>query len=347
MSNLTDGGILLRLVYQAMQALSVDSGEVLRRCGIRMADLDDQSLRTPHGAQNLFWQVIEEVSGDPFIGLHLGEKLPVFRGQVLEYLFLSSPTFGEGLSRAMNYQRLISDAFFGRLVQDDSGTYLNTRFPISEFTPSQARHFAECLVAGLIIFFRHITDGAFKPTKIWFVHDELAPAAEYQRVYGCEASGGQSEYRLYFDPVVLDRPSLHYEPELLRLHEQVASNKVAELEKRDLLADVKRVIGEHLESGEVTLEMVADRLHLKPRTLRLRLSEAGTSFNQVLADYRCRLARRLLARTDEPIEQIVYLTGFSEPSTFYRAFKRWMDETPAEYRKRKWGDRQAVRSGAN
>jgi AraC-like DNA-binding protein len=69
--------------------------------------------------------------------------------------------------------------------------------------------------------------------------------------------------------------------------------------------------------------------------LRSQLAEANTSFNQILADYRSRLARRLLARTAEPIEQIVYLTGFSEPSTFYRAFKRWTNETPVEYRKRK------------
>ncbi len=39
-------------------------------------------------------------------------------------------------------------------------------------------------------------------------------------------------------------------------------------------------------------------------------------------------------KTDERIEVIVERTGFSEPSTFYRAFKRWVGETPVEFRKR-------------
>ena len=69
--------------------------------------------------------------------------------------------------------------------------------------------------------------------------------------------------------------------------------------------------------------------------MRSRLTEADTSFNQVLADYRCYLAKRLLSRTEESIGDIVYLTGFSEPSTFYRAFKRWTDMTPVEYREYK------------
>ncbi|MFX6645063.1 helix-turn-helix transcriptional regulator, partial [Acinetobacter baumannii] len=68
------------------------------------------------------------------------------------------------------------------------------------------------------------------------------------------------------------------------------------------------------------------------------LTLAGTRFNDLVARYRERLARRLLARTQEPIDQIVYLTGFSEPSAFTRAFKRWTGETPTAYRQR----RQAV-----
>ena len=53
---------------------------------------------------------------------------------------------------------------------------------------------------------------------------------------------------------------------------------------------------------------------------------------------------RLLAGTEESIDEIVYLTGFSEPSTFYRAFKRWVGMTPIEYRKLKAEEDAAERS---
>ena len=119
------------------------------------------------------------------------------------------------------------------------------------------------------------------------------------------------------------------------MHERLANEKLVELARLDRVGEVKRAIGEILESGNTTLEAVAARIGIPERRLRTELEEAGTSFNHVLADYRSRLARRLLARTDESIEQIVYLTGFAEPSTFYRAFKRWTSETPVEYRRRK------------
>ncbi|MCB2672373.1 AraC family transcriptional regulator, partial [Listeria monocytogenes] len=57
-------------------------------------------------------------------------------------------------------------------------------------------------------------------------------------------------------------------------------------------------------------------------------------FNDLVTDYRCRLAKELLLKTDERIEVIVERTGFSEPSTFYRACKRWVGETPVEFRRR-------------
>jgi AraC-like DNA-binding protein len=144
---------------------------------------------------------------------------------------------------------------------------------------------------------------------------------------------GAAENRMYFPASFLDHPSPHAEPELLDLHERLAIAQVARLEKKDIVGQVERIVAELLDSGEVTLDAVAERLGIKSRTLRTRLTEAETSFNQVLADFRYRLSRQLLATTDESIDEIVYLTGFSEPSTFYRAFKRWSAMTPIEYRK--------------
>jgi AraC-like DNA-binding protein len=54
-----------------------------------------------------------------------------------------------------------------------------------------------------------------------------------------------------------------------------------------------------------------------------------------LAYHRFSMSKRLLAGTDEPIDRIVYLTGFAEVSTFYRAFRRWPSKTPVQYRQEK------------
>lgn len=336
MSRFTDAGVLIRLAYQAMQGMGINAIEVLQRIGLKHEQLAEKDLRTPHSAQTLFWNVIEEVTGDADIGLHLGEHSPVFKGQVLEYLFLSSETFGEGLKRALNYQRLLSDAVNATLDQDEKGFYVG-----NVGTPWGIRHLTECVVIGVLKFFGYVTEGTFQPLEIHFEHAPGDHPAEYARLFPCPVRFNQKWNRIYFSPAIMNMPSSHAEPELLRLHEQLANEHVAKLEKQDFIFRVNRLIGELLESGNANLETVAERLAIKPRSLRTRLAEVETNFNQLLADYRCHLARKLLACTDESIDEIVYLTGFSEPSTFYRAFKRWVGVTPVEYRKSKRKDMAA------
>ena len=333
MSQLTDASVVLRLGYQAIRRAGLPTEEILTKAGVALNQVD-QNARTPLNAQYAFWVAAEEVSKNPDIGLYLGEHLPLYRGQVIEHLFISSENFGEGLKRALAYQRLISDAFHATLAQEDCRCYLtNGVRPWAENIVN--RHFSECALSGILRFFKFITEGRFEPIYIDFNFTEGAADEEYLRVYECPVSLGQKETRLYFDPSILDYPLWQAEPELLQLHEQLAIEKLQELASYDLVGEVRRAIGSTLESGETTLETVAAQLSITPRRLRTQLSEANTSFQQILSDYRCRLAKKLLANTSESVERIVYLTGFSEPSTFYRAFKRWTNETPVEYRKRK------------
>lgn len=327
---LTDSGVLLRMAYEGMRSANIDADAVLAKVGLNASVLKEPDLRTPHDAQEWFWQAAEEVSDDEYIGLHLGEHIPIFKGQVLEYLFLSSPTFGEGIRRSLNYQRLLSDASEGELILRGNEASLE-----KVFLSKRLHHYNECGVAGMIKFFRSVTDDAFKPKRVGFVHSQHAEIEEYERVFGCEVLFDQPSTSVHFDRDLLALPSAHHEPALLRLHEQFASEQVARLEKQDLVTQVSRLIAELLESGEANLEEIANRLEIKPRQLRTRLADVDTNFNQLVADYRCRLAKRLLGGTDESIDEIVYLTGFSEPSTFYRAFKRWVGMTPIEYRRAK------------
>ena len=83
---------------------------------------------------------------------------------------------------------------------------------------------------------------------------------------------------------------------------------------------------------QVTLETVADALHISPRTLRRRLAELGTSFQMILEQLRRGRAVELLLHSGLSVEQIGSELGYLDPSNFGRAFRRWTGQSPREYR---------------
>lgn len=327
MRDLTDDVALMRPVIDALRASGTDPDRVLARVGLPAGSLP--AGRFPHSAQNLFWKAAAEECGQEHVGLYLAGHLPAFHGLLLEYLFLSSSTFGEGLRHALRYVRLLSDTLNARLEIEGERAVL-----LLGHTAGTNRHFPEMLAGAVVRLFCALTEGDFKPHQVQLMHETGAPSERYLDVYGCPAVLGAERYALVFDAAVLDKPSRHAAPELLRMHESLARRQLAEVERLDLVRKVRELIGVLLVDGGATLEQVAARLDMPARRLRERLAMAGVRFNDLVTDYRCRLAKDLLLKTDERIEVIVERTGFSEPSTFYRAFKRWVGETPVEFRRR-------------
>lgn len=83
-----------------------------------------------------------------------------------------------------------------------------------------------------------------------------------------------------------------------------------------------------------TLVEVAEELEIHPKKLRRKLESEGIGYGDLKSQLRRDIAIRHLTKSSEAIEQIAYLTGFSETCTFTRAFKRWTGVTPFTYRKR-------------
>ncbi|WP_255558454.1 AraC family transcriptional regulator [Zhongshania aquimaris] len=82
------------------------------------------------------------------------------------------------------------------------------------------------------------------------------------------------------------------------------------------------------------IDEIAEQLHLHPQTLRRRLAQEGTTFNDVKTQCRHDTALYHLGRSNLSIENIAQRTGFSESSAFTRAFKTWTGMTPQDYRRR-------------
>ncbi|HEX4896567.1 MAG TPA: AraC family transcriptional regulator ligand-binding domain-containing protein [Solimonas sp.] len=328
-----DSGQMLQIMHRGMVAAGLDVNALYERLGYDAEKLPLRELRTPHQMQAFFWTTLEAFTGDAEIGLHLCPHLPPYRGEVLEYLLFSSPTVGEGVRRALKYQRLLSDALDIRV--EPAGPSVRLVVVGTAVDAPQSRHTDICVAYELAQMARNLTEGKFGPQRLRLRWTQRAAREEYERIFGCPVDFEAPQTELWFDSGLIDYRSPHGDPDLLKLHEEVAERRLSAIKRDDLIDRIRVLFSQKLELEQLELDDVAHELGMSPRRLRFELTRAGTSFSQLLADFRFALARKLLATTEEPIENIVYLTGFSEPSTFYRAFKRWSGMTPVQYRERK------------
>ncbi len=317
------------MTYQTMQRMGLDAAAIF--ASVHLPDQPpDKTIRRANSTQQRFWSAAEQISTDPYIGLHVGMNMPTFRGQVIEYLFLSSPTFGAGLERTLKYQNVLSSAFHLELTQQQ-GQACITGFQ------HPVRHYQDCAISLLITFFRYMSENKFHVDKIHLPYSKDIAIEEYQKSWQCPVEFNHIRGCIFFNQQILSFPSPAAEPDLLKIHENIAEQQLEILEKHKLIDDIEKILsGGVLESGQFDQEHIAELLNKNPRTLRADLQLINSSYEKILANYREKLSRKLLANTQETIDQIVYLTGFSEPSAFSRAFKKWTGETPSAYRQRKF-----------
>jgi AraC-like DNA-binding protein len=112
-------------------------------------------------------------------------------------------------------------------------------------------------------------------------------------------------------------------------------DRVAELDAErsdDLPSTVCSVIRASLLAGDVSIGQIAGRFELSPRTLRRRLDAQKTSFEALLEKTRLEVAFHLLENSTASMTQIADLLGYAHSSTFSRAFRRWANKSPRDWR---------------
>ena len=138
---------------------------------------------------------------------------------------------------------------------------------------------------------------------------------------------------MYLDPTKLDEPLPTSNAELARQNDQVVTEFLADMDRADLPALVQIKLSEFLPSGDCDREHVARALNMTVRTLQNKLENAGTSYQQLLDETRQELAQDYIAKKRMTVSEIAYLLGYTDISSFSRAFKRWTALSPRAYLK--------------
>lgn len=165
-----------------------------------------------------------------------------------------------------------------------------------------------------------------------FSYPKPGHSAEYDLMFPCPLvfSAGQSS--LLFHSRYLHMPLLQDERTLKHFLERSPADLLSRPDDGDSLSSQLRRLLSRDSARWPDLEAVAAYLHISPQTLRRHLREEGSSFQELKDQLRRDIAIYHLSRADLSLQQIAEQLGFSEPSAFHRAFKKWTGLTPGAYR---------------
>lgn len=192
----------------------------------------------------------------------------------------------------------------------------------------------EIALAAAVSISREVSHDAFAPRAVHFCHARPKATAEQDAHFRCPLLYGSTRDALVVLPADLDAPNRLGDAGISDFFDSHLDQALGQIkDPASLSRDVLDQIGGALSEGVPTLGYVAAQLGMSSRTLQRRLSEAGLAYQDLVTEARQNLGTQLLSRTDYALAEIAFLTGFSDQSTFTRAFKRWTGLTPASYRR--------------
>ncbi len=272
-----------------------------------------------------------QLFNDPFFGARLAKlQEPDVYGCVTA-LCRAAPNVEEALNSFINYMPVVhSPNFEMQLVVGAEETELRWYVPDTLGDNYQANYQAVVINLKLL---RQIGGPAFRPLRTRLrTHLPDRDLPELEKHLGCPAVKTQDENAIVFATDVLKQPV----PSANRLLYKLLGGyleKVRAAARKSTVERVEDYVRGSLASRNCSIERCAEKLGMSVRTLQAHLSEAGRKFSDILEAHRAELARTYLKQSQLSLDDVAANLGYSEQSSFGRAFKRWTGQTPKQYRR--------------
>lgn len=318
-------------VVSDLRRHGVNPDSLLEQVGLRRSDVVDPDSRIPYSATLALIECAATVLGDDSYGLRLGAAQEARDGGMLGFLMLNSPTLLDALSNIQRYFRVIGE---GEDIEiERMGPHVSLRFRETDRALRGLRHNSEYIAAIIVRACRDMTKKRISPVRVEFMHSRPNAKIAYAEHLGCSVRFHADWDALIYDAETMDLPIIGADSVLLKVLEQACRKILGPMpKKQDVVHDVRELLIDKLAKGPLHFDGVAADLNMSSKTLERRLADKGTTFSALLEEVRSRLAKRYLSDTDLRLDQIAYLTGYSDPAALARAFKRWTGTTPMQYR---------------
>lgn len=321
-------------VVEAGGFVGLSRARLLERLGLTEQDFVDPDALLPLEAYISAWEAITEGPGREDLGLQLGaHQSPRLLG-ALGYAMIHAPSALGATELFRRYRRLVSDTLAPEIDIDGQFVTYHLVWPARV---ARIVQFADCAFAGTLALMKELAGlPASTPlaAEAWYQCPQPG-GADRSQALGCPVRFGAPETRFVLHQKLLEQPLPRADPGLFSYLERHAQAVLGRLPVDGRTAvRARRLITEALRSGEPSPAAIGKQLAVSERTLQRRLREEGTSFAELLDSTRRELSQLYLSEPGVAAYEVAFLLGYSEPSAFHRAFRRWTGSTPQEFRQK-------------
>lgn len=267
---------------------------------------------------------VMELAPTPSTAFEFGQELgPISHGLVGFTLFRRM-SFREMMRCSVEYLRVRLPLMEIRIQDSEAGLTLMIE---DLWHLDGLREFVTQIYMGSICSLTHMIT---RNTSLRFSFPPPENPAVYERLAGCrvEFSGQANQAFVSFSST---------EPDPVRVSTDVLTSGNTDTDidledDREVVVQVRHLLLKH-PGRDGTLEKMAHRLDLSPRSLRRKLANAGFSFSELRNEVRREFATRYLTGTSMPLEKIATRLGYSDQASFSKAFRGWTGRNPGTVRR--------------
>lgn len=320
----------LGALWKQLEGYGIDPLPLFREAGIDPDVMFDSGARIPAERYQRLDLKAAELSGDPFFGLKGAEYFRPAHLGALGFAWLASSSLRTAFQRLSRYARMINEKLTIEL--DEDATYFTVRID-AQLPLLSERIREEGQQAALVKFCRIIAGKEFNPAKICFRQAQPVDTGYHYQLFRCPIEFGAAHTDFIIHVEDVDKRLTGSNDQLAKLNEHIVVKYLAHCEREDIVNRVKAAIIDGLSNGAVTENSIAEELYMTPRNMHRRLQKENTSFKLLLTEIRKELALQYIQDRSKTLTEISFLLGFSEVSSFSRAFKGWTGKPPSEARR--------------
>ena len=317
---------------ELVRELGADPVPLLKRCNISPDRIERGDDVIPHSANIRLFEITAEELQCPDFGLRLARRQDVDMLGPLAVIGRNSKTVREAVLGMTEHMYAYAPALLITLAPDWNRPNERISFDIAVDGVPNRRQVMDITLGVSDGVLRLLCGPSYRAQQVHFRHFPAGGTLRYREFFQCPVSFGQPEYALIVRSQDLDRPIDRGDPSLRAMAEAFVKS-IGDLHPLDVTGQVRALIQRLLPTAHATLAVIAEHLCTQERTLQRRLAEQGTSFDLLVEAARRDLADRLLVEAHMPLSQVARMLGYSEQSSFNRAFGRWFGTSPLKRRR--------------